>query len=96
MVNANPTQKTQEKVLEVIRKSENPMSITAISDATGSGLYAVQKTINFLKGLGIIKTITSSGNTTLVILEKSQLNDQSIEGVKCHVSPSIENPIINH
>lgn len=70
MTKSNPTQKTQKEILDVIKKSKLPMSITAIADASGKGLYAVQETIKYLQGFGVVRTLITSGNTTIVQLNK--------------------------
>lgn len=71
MAKSNPTQRTQKEILDVIQKSEMPMSITAIANKSGKGLYATKQTVEFLKRFGVVKTIVSSGNTTFVILNKT-------------------------
>lgn len=64
---ANPTTKTQEKVLATIEGSTNPMSITDIANKSGTSLYATKRSVNFFEKLGFLKVIKSNGGTTLVI-----------------------------
>lgn len=70
MSKANPTQKTQQEILDVIQKSKLPMSVTAIASETGKGIYAVQETIKFLQRVGVVNTIITSGKSTIVFLNK--------------------------
>ncbi|MFA5723671.1 MAG: hypothetical protein WC979_05415 [Candidatus Pacearchaeota archaeon] len=67
MKNSNPTIKTQEEIIKAVFENENPLSLTAISKKTNKSLSQVKATIIFLENLGIVKTLVSSGNTTLVI-----------------------------
>lgn len=75
MAKANPTQKTQQEIFRVIQKSEAPMTLTAIAESSRKGLYAVQETIKFLEHVGLIKTLVTSGNTTIVMLNKNPINN---------------------
>lgn len=68
----NPTQSTINEIYEVIQKSDTPMSITAIATKSGKILYATRKAIEFLKSFGIVKTLISSGNQTIVIINKEK------------------------
>ncbi len=69
-IKANPTMKVQEKILEVIEKSKNPISITSISKLSKTSFYQTKVSIDFLYRLGILDLIISSGNSTFVILKK--------------------------
>jgi len=69
-IKANPTMKVQEKILEVIGKSKNPISITSISKLSKTSFYQTKVSIDFLYRLGILDLIISSGNSTFVILKK--------------------------
>lgn len=72
MINSNPTQRTQEEILLVIKNSEMPLSLTAIAKTSNKDIYQVKKSIQFFEKLGIVKTIISSGNTTFVVLNKNK------------------------
>ena len=67
---ANPTQRIQEEILEVIKKSETPLTITSIANKSGKGYYETRMTIEYFRKFGIINTIVSSGNVTIVQLNK--------------------------
>jgi len=79
MAKANPTIKTQQEILNVIQNSEAPMSVSAIADSSGKGLYATKQAVEFFEKLGVIRTITSSGNTTIVILNLN--NERGVNDV---------------
>lgn len=72
---ANPTARIQEDILQVIQKTKTPMSINAISSQSKKSSYQVKATIEFLKKFGIIETIVSSGRTTLVHLNKNEVQN---------------------
>lgn len=69
-VKANPTISTQEKILEVIRNEENPISLTEISKRSNTSFYQTKFSIEFLSSLGIVKLIHTSNNQTYVVLNK--------------------------
>jgi hypothetical protein len=69
-IKANPTMKVQEKILEVIENSKNPISITSISKLSKTSYYQTKVSIDFLYRLGVLDLIISSGNSTFVILKK--------------------------
>lgn len=69
---ANPTAKTQEEILQVIKKSDIPMSLTAIAERTNKSFYQVKATVRVLENFDIVKTMSSSGNTTFVFLTKKE------------------------
>lgn len=73
---ANPTKETQEKVLEVIKRTEKPLTITGVAQQSGVGFYQTRVSIDFLKSLGVLETIKTEGNVTIVFLKKN-------EGEKC-------------
>lgn len=70
---SNPTMKTQEKVLDIIKKSEH-ISINEIANQSGLNFYQVKASINYLKRLGVVSLIVSSNNMTLVQLNKGVQN----------------------
>lgn len=63
---ANPTIKIQERILGVIRNSENPVSITGISKISGAGFNETKASVKFLGSLGVLETIVSASGVTLV------------------------------
>lgn len=63
---ANPTIETQERIIQVIKKSEKPISITSISKLSKTGFNETKSSVAFLHKLGIVDLIVSSGNVTLV------------------------------
>lgn len=71
---ANPTLETQEKILNVLRNTEKPISITAISKNSKTGFNETKSSIKFFHKLGIIELIVSSGNTSLVQLKSGDKN----------------------
>ena len=73
----NPTQRIQEEIFEVINKSKTPLSITAIATKSRKGFKETKQTIEFFKKFGIIKTIVSSGNVTIVQLNKPTIQNAS-------------------
>jgi len=70
MSDANPTIETQNRIIEVIKNSNNPISLTAISKLSKKGFNEVKASVNFLTRLGVLELIISSGNSTFVILKK--------------------------
>ena len=68
---ANPTIRIQERIINVIRKSEKPISLTKISELSKTGFNETKNSINFLHKLGFIDIIVSTGNITFVILKKT-------------------------
>ena len=77
-IKANPTKRLMNEIYEVIKKAEMPMSTTAIAKQSGKGLYATKQSIEFLEKFGIVKTITSSGNQTMVFLVNGGENATTI------------------
>lgn len=69
-IKANPTMKVQEKILEVVENSKNPISITSLAKLSKTSFYQTKVSIDFLYRLGIVDLIISSGNSTFVILKK--------------------------
>lgn len=72
---ANPTVETQERVLETIKNSEKPLTITSISQISKVGFNEVKCSIAFLKSLGVLETIVSGGNVTMVFLKKGDVQN---------------------
>lgn len=72
---ANPTIETQEKILEVLRYSERPISITQISKLAKTSFNQAKTSVKFLSRLGVLELIISSGNTTFVILNKKEVKN---------------------
>lgn len=69
MKKANPTIKTQEKVLNTLRIIASPMSLSRLAKEGNVSIYQVKASITFLQKLGIVRTLISNGNTTLVFLD---------------------------
>lgn len=69
---ANPTIRTQKKVMEVVENSDNPISLTAISKLSKSGYNEVKASVLFLAKLGVFDLITSTGKTTFVLIKKGE------------------------
>lgn len=69
---SNPTQKTQDKILEVLRKTpETEMqTITSLAEKTNLSTNQVRASVEWLESLGIIQLIVSSGGTTLVKIRR--------------------------
>ncbi len=63
---ANPTIKTQEKILATIKRSKTSLSITEIARLSKTGFYEAKQTIGFFNELGMLELTISSGNVTLV------------------------------
>lgn len=75
MGKANPTIKTQNRILNAIRQSDKPLSLTAISKRSGTGFNEVKSSIEFFQDLGIIEVIISSGTITLVQIKRGKQNE---------------------
>lgn len=67
---SNPTIKTQEEIFEVIEKSKEPLTISAIARETNKSISQVKSSVQFFVKFGVLITITSSGGTTLVMRSK--------------------------
>jgi len=69
MREANPTIKTQEEILSIIKKSKNPISITAIAKLSNKSTYQVRAVVNYLFAFGVLQIIKSTQGMTLVIFK---------------------------
>jgi len=74
MEKANPTIRIQNRIIEVIKKSKRPMSITAIAKKANTGFNETKRSIDFLYKLKVIDLVISSGNSTIVILKRGEQN----------------------
>ena len=74
---SNPTVETQNKILEAVRNSARPISITSLSKLAGTSYYQTRSSINFLYKLGIVDLIVSSGNSKFVILIKKEVKNEN-------------------
>jgi predicted ArsR family transcriptional regulator len=70
MRQANPTRKTQEKILKVLKDTPETQTITSLAEKTSLNTNQVRASIEFLEKLGILRTIVSSKGTTLIQLNE--------------------------
>jgi len=62
----NPTIKTQEKILEIVKNTFSPMSFSSIARESKKGFGEVKMSIEFFQKLGIVELIVSNEKITLV------------------------------
>ena len=76
MTTANPTAKTQKKILKVIEDNQTPLTLSSIAKKTRASIYRVKASVEFLETLGVLKTIVSDSGITFVQIKERDKNEE--------------------
>ena len=66
----NSTNRTNQRIIQTLRESDDPVTISQLSNKSKIHFHAVKDSLNFLSSVGLIKIITN-GNVSFVYLSDS-------------------------